>query len=240
MGGSPVHAEQPECLEYPLTTSTPRATILLVCTANVCRSPLAQYILASGLELIPGFENVKVGSAGIQPAKNGRICELVLSSRSGADWTEFAEQHRSRALTGSKIADAKLILTATAEHRSAVATMVPSARGRTFTLREAAWLGQGFTHDGDSGSEAVEAFAEYANGSRGLRDEPSDRGLFRRRRESGDALSIVDGHLLDARRHRATLVSVSDAAASVGRLLTGTGDDEPATAGTLGGLLGRS
>ena len=110
--------------------------VLVVCTGNICRSPLAERLLHVQLEAagIPAL----VASAGTQ-------------SMIGHDMTPEAAQlaqhygaepsgHRSQQLTERLIADADLVLTATREHRSAVVSLHPRASRYTYTLNQLARL----------------------------------------------------------------------------------------------------
>lgn len=209
--------------EAPLTKPTPRPTVLVACVANVCRSPLAEFILQEAFESADRFDTVRVASAGTTPQRGRRICELVRTSSGGPGWTDFAERHRARAVTSYKIAGAKLILTASVGGRAAIAAMDASARSRTFTLREAAWLGAGFDAGDLSGSQVVEAFAAYVHGRRGLVPLPPVKRSLPWRREFADPWSIVDGHNLDDRAHRSTLAAVRASAGTIAGLLVPAG-----------------
>lgn len=111
-------------------------TVLIVCTANQCRSPMAEVLLrdaarARGLDWI-------VRSAGTR-AVDGRPMHpkaravLVARGHDTDGWT-------STALTPQVIEDADLVLTAEALHRSEVVTLVPSALTHSFLLRQFARL----------------------------------------------------------------------------------------------------
>lgn len=104
--------------------------VLLVCTANQCRSPMAEHLLrrasaAMGL-------NWSVESAGVL-AHSGRPMHRhvnhALRTRSivADGWT-------SRRLSRPMIEQADLVLAAAAEHRRAVVLLDPSAVQRTFLL----------------------------------------------------------------------------------------------------------
>ena len=111
--------------------------ILLVCTANICRSPLAERLLAA--ELTGRDVEFKVTSAGThgyegQPMDSLAARELSrLASSNSADF-------RSRPLTDRLTQESDLILTATRAHRAFVLERVPQALRRTFTLLEFAEL----------------------------------------------------------------------------------------------------
>ena len=111
-------------------THTNRFTILTVCTANICRSPLMELLLRRQLDT----SVYEVGSAGIRgfnghPMDPGAAQQAV---RFGADPQYF----RSRPITTDMIKVSGLILTATRSHSSSVLALTPSALRRTFTLLE--------------------------------------------------------------------------------------------------------
>lgn len=114
--------------------------ILTVCTGNVCRSPMAERLLRSGLAARCGEQAavVDVSSAGtgalVGEAMTDPTRDLV--TRHGGD----AAGHRARMLAERMVADADLVLPLTRRHRSAVVTVHPRATRWTFTLREAARL----------------------------------------------------------------------------------------------------
>lgn len=114
--------------------------VLVVCTANVCRSPMTELLLRAGLALrrpeVAG--EVQIGSAGVRAREGQAIAEYAaeLLAERGIASDDFA----SRALVPALVVDADLVLCASREHKSAVVTLVPEARSRTFTIREFAWL----------------------------------------------------------------------------------------------------
>lgn len=112
---------------------TTRFSILVVCTGNICRSPLAERLLQQRLGA--EFEVVSAGTHGWEGAEMDRAAAAELR-RLGGDPTGF----RSSPLRAEHICAADLVLTATRAHRSAVLAEEPSALLRTFTLRELAHL----------------------------------------------------------------------------------------------------
>lgn len=121
--------------------------ILVVCTANICRSPAAAAALTAGLS--PGLEAaVRVISAGTDARAGSPACELSSAlvatypaRRSGDDAAPMDYSgHRSRRVSERDLADSDLILVLDRSHRSRLAQMSPTARQRTFTLRQAAAL----------------------------------------------------------------------------------------------------
>lgn len=111
-------------------THTNRFTILTVCTANICRSPLMELLLREQLDT----SVYEVGSAGIR-GFNGHPMDPDAAQqavRFGADPQYF----RSRPITTDMIKVSGLILTATRNHSSSALASTPSALRRTFTLLE--------------------------------------------------------------------------------------------------------
>jgi protein-tyrosine phosphatase len=119
--------------------------ILMVCTGNTCRSPIAEVSLRaairSGLEssyarsdAAAFADQVTVRSAGTL-ANDGSpmtVEAIAACARLGAD----GSGHRSRRLTASDIYEADLVLGMTREHRDAVIALEPHAARSAFTLAE--------------------------------------------------------------------------------------------------------
>lgn len=116
-------------------------SVLVVCTANLCRSPTAQVYLqaAAARQSLPW----RISSAGLA-AREGLVpppAVQKLVARRGFDLSRWS----SSRLTDEMIAAADLIVTATRDQRSAVARRQLSAVGRTLTflqLREYLVLGR--------------------------------------------------------------------------------------------------
>lgn len=108
-------------------------SILSVCTGNICRSPVAELLLA---ERLAKFADVRVESAGTgalvghdvpQPAQ--RLARTV-----GVD----ASAHRARQIDVAMIREADLIVGMSRDHRRFIVESLPGAMRRSFTLRELA------------------------------------------------------------------------------------------------------
>lgn len=109
-------------------------SILVVCTGNICRSPMAEGFLRDALVRRFGERAPAVSSAGTMgwagsPASPESV---IAAGERGSD----IEAHRARELGRSLIDDADLILCMAGEHREAVGEEVPQAARRTFTLKE--------------------------------------------------------------------------------------------------------
>jgi protein-tyrosine phosphatase len=101
--------------------------ILVVCTANVARSPLAEVMLAASVD-------VEVVSGGTQ-AREGDTAAVrsqELAAARGLDLTE----HRSKPVTPDTIDHAELVITMSERHRDHCGILVPGAGPKVFTLRE--------------------------------------------------------------------------------------------------------
>ncbi|HEX6329825.1 MAG TPA: low molecular weight phosphatase family protein [Actinomycetota bacterium] len=114
------------------------AAILVVCTGNICRSPIAEGYLRSALasRFGPGAPTVEsAGTAGWQgsPADPGSV---AAAAAHGVD----ISYHRARRLLPGHLEEAELVLAMAGEHRDAVAAGAPQVAGRTFTLKEAVRL----------------------------------------------------------------------------------------------------
>jgi protein-tyrosine phosphatase len=105
--------------------------VLVVCTANVCRSPLAARLLGEALE-------VPVFSAGSRARFADPACPIA----------NPGVVHRSVPLEAAHVRAASLVLGASREHRAAAVGLVPSAQTRAFTLLQAARLASWLTREG--------------------------------------------------------------------------------------------
>ena len=108
--------------------------VLLVCTGNVCRSPLAEQLMRSEATRLGLSEAFVFESAGVA-AEVGRDVHSQTQA-SMARFGHFAQPHQARQLTKDMLAHADLVLTATAEHRAFVAHQNVKANRYTFTCKE--------------------------------------------------------------------------------------------------------
>jgi protein-tyrosine-phosphatase len=111
--------------------------ILVLCTANVCRSPMAQAMLAG--ELAARGEPARVLSAGIAASGTTAVPGEVASVLAG--YGLDAAGHRSSPMTVAGLARADLIVALAREHLRHAVVAVPEAWPRAFTLRELARRG---------------------------------------------------------------------------------------------------
>ncbi|MFG2054569.1 low molecular weight phosphatase family protein [Micromonospora sp. NPDC048930] len=108
--------------------------VLFVCHANMCRSPMAEYIARRLLADHP----VGVASAGTDAVDGAPMhpYAVEVAAGTGADPAAF----RTRRLRPEHLAGAALVLTATRRQRSVCTSLAPAALHRTFTLRQFARL----------------------------------------------------------------------------------------------------
>lgn len=183
------------------------SAILTVCDANVCRSVAAEFLLATEFAERSAVAGVTVSSRGAHAVTVHSACRLVVEMHNDRGWLERARAHVSTQLDTQAIEEADLILTATMGSRSAVVALMPEARRKVFTLREAQWLAAGYQPTpGATGRLLVRDFVKHIDAQRGLRPPPSRRLMPWRR--AGHPFDIVDAHGSARRVHAATLAAV--------------------------------
>ena len=143
--------------------------VLFVCTANMCRSPMAAALFGS-LSSVGGDdapEEVEVASAGLLPGGHASPPEVVtVMAELGIDLSG----HRSTQVSPELVAASDVVVALARRHAGEVVLLDPEAFGRTFTLKELvrrgdrvgrrapeetldAWLGR--LHDGRQRTDLV-------------------------------------------------------------------------------------
>lgn len=155
----------------PVSLQRASLRVLTVCTANVCRSPVAEHLLHRHLTGV-GHHAV-VRSAGTHGGQLG-VHRHTLDAAAGLGLD--LSDHRSRALTADllRVDGADLVLTMTREHLRHVVALDPAVWPRAFTLKELLWRSQavGVAHD-----HVDEWLAAVAAGRRAadlMRPDPTD------------------------------------------------------------------
>jgi protein-tyrosine phosphatase len=107
--------------------------ILVVCTGNVCRSPVAAAVLRDALEEIaPGAFSVESAGTRALAGEAAQPLSASIATRLGSGLDGFV----ARQLTEPMVASADLVLTLASGHIRDVLRFSPAALKRTFTLRE--------------------------------------------------------------------------------------------------------
>jgi tRNA threonylcarbamoyl adenosine modification protein (Sua5/YciO/YrdC/YwlC family) len=107
--------------------------VLLVCTGNACRSPMAEGVLKTLLRERGMDKEVDVVSSGVAAVSWGAATEDAQM----AAWEEGIDisAHRPRQLTPQLTDEADIILVMSEHHRSRIALIDPHARERSFILK---------------------------------------------------------------------------------------------------------
>ena len=128
------------------------ASILVVCTGNVCRSPIAEGMLRVALEARLGDGAPLVASAGTAGWEGSAAMpeSVVAAAERGVD----ISGHVARRLQAEHVLAADLVIAMAAEHRVWVVRTVPEAAGRAFTLKELVRLVEALPPEGAAGPAA--------------------------------------------------------------------------------------
>jgi protein-tyrosine phosphatase len=110
--------------------------VIFVCTGNICRSPMAEQMLIQKADKnkLP----IKVVSAGVMAMTGDPMTPQSADAMTKRGFTPT--KHISQDLTPKLLEEADLVLTATLDHRSAIARMLPKASKYSFTIDEFARL----------------------------------------------------------------------------------------------------
>ncbi|MGH2673796.1 MAG: low molecular weight phosphatase family protein [Actinomycetota bacterium] len=155
-------------------------SILLVCTGNVCRSPIAEGMVRSILQARFGAAAPSVASAGTagwvgsaaDPSSVAAAAEL------GID----ISAHRARQLRVDDVRSAELVLAMASEHRDAASRLFPGTEGRIFTLKELVLLLEDLPEAPSSGQLedvlAAQVSAAHASRVGAIRDRRRDEDVM--------------------------------------------------------------
>lgn len=144
-------------------------TVVVVCAANVCRSPLAALMLEQSLPFVGRRLGLRVLDCGEQAVPDLPPCPKMLRwVRDHGLPVEQLAHHRSTPLDRALIDGADLVLAADRVTRAAVLRTAPTAADRAFTLREAAAL----SVEAASRARGLGGFVDALNASRGVSGVP--------------------------------------------------------------------
>lgn len=124
--------------------------VMVVCTGNICRSPMAEVVLRDRIDAAGLGDDVVVDSTGISDEEHGnpidRRAQAALRNR-GYD----VPARRARQITGADAAESDLVLPMTAAHSRAIRRITPGTAEnlRMFRSFDPAAPRDGADHDLD-------------------------------------------------------------------------------------------
>jgi len=107
--------------------------VLMVCLGNICRSPLAEYLLRDKLKKA-GIEDIQVSSAGLLDME-GRAAApdmVQLLSEQGIPMAA----HRSRKLSGQLVLENDLVIVMEVQQREEIVRALPSLADKVWLLTQ--------------------------------------------------------------------------------------------------------
>jgi len=115
------------CIDY-------MPTVMFVCTANLCRSPIAAFLFKQWLQQHPATGSLHVASCGTWAQDGEPVASSVLPYllAVGIDLMH----HRSRSITTNLLAESDLVLCMTGFHKEALQAEFPHYGSRVHMLSE--------------------------------------------------------------------------------------------------------
>jgi protein-tyrosine phosphatase len=139
----------------------PMAQVLVVCTGNICRSPMAEGFLRGQLRTrTDDGEPITVSSSGTSGWEGSLATPESIAAAAERD--ADISGHRSRRLARHQVERADLVLGMTTEHRDRAIRLAPAAAARTFTVKELVQLLEALPGSPAEGSGAERLRARVA------------------------------------------------------------------------------
>jgi low molecular weight protein-tyrosine phosphatase len=140
------------------------ASILVVCTGNICRSPIAEGFLRDALASRFGGRAPSVRSAGTMGWEGSSA--MPESIDAAAEHGTDIAGHLARELRPQHVADASVVITMAGEHRPLVIALDPDAAAKTFTLKELVRILEHLPPSPDAEPQGLPARVEEADAAR--------------------------------------------------------------------------
>jgi protein-tyrosine-phosphatase len=106
--------------------------LLIVCTGNTCRSPMAEGI-AKKIVSEKGLNNFHIGSAGIGTADGLPATDYAIEA--AKHWDIDIQKHRSTVLTTQLAMESDLILAMAPEHAERIMSLDKQLKDKTYLLK---------------------------------------------------------------------------------------------------------
>lgn len=146
--------------------------ILVVCTGNICRSPMAEGFLRAALASRIGDAAPAVSSAGTAGWEGaGAMYESI---RAAGERGVDIETHLARGLSAGMVQEADLVVCMAAEHRDSIARAWPEHGAKTFTLKELVRLLEGSPAPGTIPARVAAAAAARDGATAGPEEDVHD------------------------------------------------------------------
>ncbi len=108
--------------------------ILIVCTANICRSPMGEVILKDLVAANHLRDQIEVSSAGLLGIEGEKASDLAITI--AREQGLNLESHRSQGITPQLVNNSDLILCMTSDHKTDLQSLFPSYQEKIHTLKE--------------------------------------------------------------------------------------------------------
>ena len=105
--------------------------MLFVCTGNICRSPMAEYLFRLRMPGNSGWRSASAGTAAY-PGEPASPAAVHVMRELGMDLTP----HRSQPVDAALVREADCIVCMAAHHKEALVRCFAEARGKTYLLHE--------------------------------------------------------------------------------------------------------
>lgn len=105
-------------------------SILFVCTGNICRSPLAEYLFRDHVEKLNDSGRFRIGSAGTYALNGNRATPEAMEA--GRMWGIDLSPHRAREVNGALLAASDFVLVMTRGHRDWLLQQYPAYENKIY------------------------------------------------------------------------------------------------------------